>query len=103
MKKVKKGEAVRFPGSIVVKNIMSASVTPSPEGFYSRLAYWEEVTGEKAGKCAHEVCEREATEGAMARRAFSSDRSVYVFPACETCARRTEMLYVSSPLAKLPE
>lgn len=85
----------------VMKNVMSASVTPAPEGFSSRLEFWEKSTGLKADRCAHEICDRPATEGAIARRAFSSDNKVYVFPACETCARRTEMLYVDGPLAIL--
>ena len=87
----------------IVKNIMSASVTPPPAGYESRRAYWEEKSGLKADRCAHEVCDRPATEGAMARRAFSSDRNIYIFPACETCARRTEMLYVTPPLVILED
>lgn len=87
---------------MLMKNVMSAAVIPAPEGYGSRLEYWEKATGRKAGKCAHEICTREATEGAIAMRAFSSDRTRYVYPACETCARRTEMLYVASPLAPLP-
>ena len=88
--------------TVVVKNVMSGQVTPPPAGYDSRLRYWEMATGRKATKCAHEVCDRVATEGAMARRAFSADARVYVFPACETCARRTEMLYVAGPLVELP-
>lgn len=87
----------------VMKNIMSGQVTPPPAGYRSRLEYWEKAVGQKAGRCCHEVCERPATEGAIARRAFSTDKRIYVFPACETCARRTEMLYVRGPLAELPE
>ncbi len=83
---------------ILVKNVMAASVTPPPAGYVSRLEYWESVTGEKASKCAHEVCERPATEAGIATRVFSADRTRYVYPACETCARRTEMLYISGPL-----
>ena len=89
--------------TVVVKNIMSGQVTPPPAGYSSRLEYWEKATGLKGAKCAHEVCDREATEGAMARWAFSTDKRIYVFPACETCARRTEMLYVAGPLVELPE
>lgn len=88
-------------GTILLKNVMAASVTPAPEGYASRLAYWEHHTGQRAMKCAHEVCGRPATEGAIATRAFSSDKTRYVFPACETCARRTEMLYVSGPLVTI--
>lgn len=80
---------------------MSSSVLPPPEGYSSRLEYWEKHTGLIAGKCAHEICEREATEGALARRALSTDKTLYIYPACETCARRTEMLYVNQPLAPL--
>ncbi len=87
--------------NMLVKNVMSSSVMPPPEGYSSRLEYWEKQTGLKAGKCAHEICSRPATEGAIARRAFSADGTLYVYPACETCARRTEMLYVSTPLATL--
>ncbi len=86
----------------LLKNVMSAAVIPPPEGFENRLQYWEAATGMKAAKCAHEICDREATEGAIAVKAFSSDRTRYVFPACETCARRTEMLYVAGPLALYP-
>lgn len=86
---------------ILLKNVMAASVTPPPAGYASRLQYWEEATGQKAAKCAHEACDRPATEGAMATRAFSTDRTRYVYPACETCARRTEMLYVAGPLATI--
>lgn len=86
----------------LLKNVMSAAVIPPPAGFSSRLEYWEHITGRKAEKCAHEICDRQATEGAIAVKAFSSDRTRYVFPACETCARRTEMLYVAGPLASLP-
>lgn len=89
--------------TVVVKNVMSGQVTPPPAGYVSRLEYWEMATGHKGAKCAHEVCDRVATEGAMARRAFSADKRIYVFPACETCARRTEMLYVAGPLVELPE
>lgn len=85
----------------LLKNVMSASVLPSPEGYTSRLGYWEHVAGRKADRCAHEICQRKATEGAIATRAFSSDSRRYVYPACETCARRTEMLYVEGPLAPL--
>lgn len=85
----------------IVKNIMSGQVTPPPEGYASRLEYWEHATGKKNVECAHEVCNRPATEGAVARLAFSSDSAIYVFPACETCARRTEMLYVNGPLVAL--
>ncbi len=87
----------------VMKNIMSGQVTPPPAGYSSRLEYWEKAVGRKADKCSHEVCERPATEGAIARRAFSTDKRIYVFPACETCARRTEMLYVRGPLAELSD
>ncbi len=86
----------------LMKNVMSTAVIPPPEGYADRLEYWEEVTGKKAEKCAHEICNRPATEGAIAMRAFSSDRNRYVYPACETCARRTEMLYIFGPLAPLP-
>ncbi|MBD5279279.1 MAG: hypothetical protein HDS35_01875 [Bacteroides sp.] len=85
----------------LMKNVMSASVMPAPEGFSSRLDYWEIKTGRKAEKCAHEICNRPATEGAIATKAFSTDRTRYVYPACETCARRTEMLYIVSPLVPL--
>lgn len=80
---------------------MSTSVTPPPDGYSTRLEYWEKHTGLKAGKCAHEICNRQATEGAIARRAFSTDKTLYVYPACETCARRTEMLYINGPFATL--
>ena len=85
-----------------MKNVMSASVMPAPQGYASRLEYWEATTGRTADKCAHEICSRPATEGAIATKAFSSDRTPYVYPACETCARRTEMLYITSPFAPLP-
>lgn len=84
-----------------MKNVMSGQVTPPPEGYASRLEYWEKETGLKAGECSHETCHRPATEGAVGTRAFSTDKIVYVYPACETCARRTEMLYVSGPFATL--
>lgn len=87
--------------TVVLKNVMSASVSPPPDGYSSRLQYWETITERKAEKCAHEICNRPATEGAIARRAFSSDKTAYIFPACETCARRTEMLYVKGPLVSL--
>ena len=87
--------------TVVVKNVMSSSVTAPPEGYDSRLSYWEKHSGIKPTVCAHEVCARPATEGAMAVRAFSADRRRYVFPACETCARRTEMLYVKGPLVSV--
>lgn len=93
---------MKMEDKVLVKNVMSSSIIPPPEGYGSRLEYWEAVTGRKAGKCAHEICPRQATEGAIAVKAFSSDTSRYIFPACETCARRTEMLYVASPLAPLP-
>lgn len=86
----------------LLKNVMSAAVIPPPDGFENRLSYWEATTGIKADKCAHEICDRQATEGAIAVKAFSSDRTHYLFPACETCARRTEMLYVVGPLTQLP-
>ncbi len=86
---------------VILKNIMSTSVSPPPSGFTTRLQFWEKATGRKAEKCAHEICNRPATEGAISRRAFSSDKTAYVFPACETCARRTEMLYVKGPLVPL--
>ncbi len=86
----------------LLKNVMSTAVLPAPVGFSSRLEYWEHVTGRKADKCAHEICQRSATEGAVAVRAFSTDKSKFVFPACDTCARRTEMLYVTGPLAPYP-
>lgn len=88
--------------TVLMKNVMGASVSGAPEGFSSRLEYWEKATGRKAGSCAHEICNRPATEGAIATRALSSDRRLYVFPSCETCARRTEMLYVNDPLVPLP-
>ncbi len=83
----------------LMKNDMSAPVTAPPAGFRDRLEYWSAITGEQPGECAHEVCHRKATEGALARMAFSTDRRQFIFPACETCARRTEMLYVKGPLA----
>ena len=86
---------------MVMKNVMSASVLPAPEGYESRLDCWERITGRKAGKCAHEICNRPATHGALAVRAFSTDTARYIFPACETCARRSEMLYVHGPLVKM--
>ncbi|MDE7161075.1 MAG: hypothetical protein K2O24_09605 [Muribaculaceae bacterium] len=89
------------PG-ILVKNLMTAAVTPPPAGYASRLEYWVRHTGIGEPKCAHEVCDRAATEGAMARLAFSMDKTVYIFPACETCARRTEMLYISGPIIPVP-
>lgn len=89
------------PAIFIMKNVMSAAVTPPPAGYSSRLSYWEAATGQLAGKCAHEICTRPATEGTIARRAFSTDRREYVYPACETCARRTEMLYVSAPIVEL--
>ncbi len=93
---------VIFEGKIaLVKNVMSSSVMPPPPGFATRLGYWEAATGIRHPKCAHEICEREATHGAIATLAFSSDRRHYVFPACETCARRTEMLYVKGPLVMI--
>lgn len=87
----------------VVKNVMSSQVTPPPAGYSSRLEYWETATGRQATECAHEVCHRPATEGAVARRGFSVDPTAYVFPACETCARRTEMLYVEGPLVEIQD
>lgn len=86
----------------LIKNLMATAVTPPPEGFADRLAYWRTNTGIDHPKCAHEVCCRPATEGAIGRRAFSPDTTLYVYPACETCARRTEMLYVTGPLIPLP-
>ena len=87
--------------TILMKNVMSAAVTPPPASYDSRLAYWEAASGNKADKCAHEICHRKATEGAIAVKAFSRDKTCYVFPACETCARRTEMLYVEGPIVEL--
>lgn len=86
---------------VLVKNVMSSSVMPPPQGHSTFLDYWEKTTGISGSRCAHEICDREATHGAVATLAFSSDRRRYVFPACETCARRTEMLYVKGPLAIL--
>ncbi len=85
---------------ILVKNVMATAVTPPPAGYASRLEYWTRHTGIEHPRCAHEVCTRPATEGALARRAFSTDRAVYVYPACETCARRTEMLYIAGPIVE---
>lgn len=85
----------------LLKNIMRGQVAGAPAGYSSRLEYWEKASGIEAGECAHEACRRPATEGAIATRAFSTDKTMYVFPACETCARRTEMLYVKGPLARL--
>lgn len=85
----------------LLKNIMRGQVTGAPVGYSSRLEYWEKASERKAAECAHEACQRTATEGAVATRAFSSDKNIYVFPACETCARRTEMLYVKGPLVRL--
>lgn len=89
-------------GMRLMKNVMATAVTPPPAGYDSRLAYWEAVTGLRAGECAHEVCRRPATEGAIAIAAFSADRRRYIYPACETCARRTEMLYIAGPTVTLP-
>ncbi len=86
---------------VLMKNDMSASVTPPPVDFSSRLEYWESATGVRNPRCAHEICTRPATHGAIARRAFSSDKTRYVFPACETCVRRTEMLYVRGPIVEI--
>ena len=88
--------------TVVVKNVMATFASEAPEGFSSLLEYWEKTTGRKATECAHEICHRPATQGAIATRAFSSDKTRYVYPACETCARRTEMLYVKDPFAPLP-
>ncbi len=88
---------------ILIKNVMSASVLPSPAGYSNRLEYWSAITGLHPGKCAHEICDRPATEGAIAVKAFSTDRTRYVFPACETCARRTEMLYITGPVVPLSD
>lgn len=82
---------------LLVKNVMSASVL-NPT---SRLDYWKEATGDMNPVCAHEICSRPATHGGIAVRAFSSDRRRFVYPACETCVRRTEMLYVSGPFVEL--
>lgn len=79
---------------VLLKNIMSASV----EGYATRLDDWKRATGIDHPECAHEICGRPATHGAMAIRAFSADRKRYIYPACETCVRRTEMLYVKGPL-----
>lgn len=89
--------------AILMKNVMSASVTPPPAGYASRLEYWEAATGLKAEGCAHEICHMKATEGAIVVKAFSRDKTRYVFPACETCARRTEMLYVNTPIVELKD
>ena len=98
-----KDKCIAEDSTLVMKNVMRASVMPSPEGYSSRLEYWEKHAGRRAGKCAHEICERPATEGAVATRAFSADHTRYIFPACETCGRRTEMLYIHGPLVVLPE
>lgn len=87
--------------TVVVKNVMGAFELGEPAKADKRLSYWEKSTGQKAGKCAHEICCRPATSEAVATIAFSSDKRKYVYPACETCARRTEMLYVKGPLAPL--
>lgn len=84
---------------VLMKNVMSASV----EGYASRLDYWKSATGMDNPECAHEICNRPATHGALATRAFSSDRRRYIYPACETCVRRTEMLYVKGPLVAINE
>ncbi len=95
-------EATGDGSTVVVKNVMATFACEAPEGYSSMLEYWEKTTGRKAPECAHEICHRQATEGAIATRAFSTDKTRYVFPACETCARRTEMLYVKEPLVPLP-
>ncbi|MDE6680642.1 MAG: hypothetical protein K2J92_04740 [Muribaculaceae bacterium] len=89
-------------GSVaVVKNIMGVYALGDTGERDSRLDLWENVTGRPAVECAHEICHRPATRAAVAVRAFSTDRTRYLYPACETCARRTEMLYVAGPLVAL--
>ncbi len=97
-----KPETIGDGATVIVKNVMAAFSYNAPDGSSSLLEYWEKASGRKATECAHEICNRQATEGAIATRAFSADKSRYVFPACETCARRTEMLYVKGPLVPLP-
>lgn len=86
---------------VLVKNDMRAFCLPAPAGFETLLAYWEHETGSRAVECAHEACHRPATQGGVATKAFSTDRRRMVYPCCETCARRTEMLYVKGPFAYL--
>lgn len=86
---------------VLVKNDMRAFCLPAPAGFETLLTYWEHETGSRAVECAHEACHRPATQGGVATTAFSTDRRRMVYPCCETCARRTEMLYVKGPFAYL--
>ncbi|MDE5887102.1 MAG: hypothetical protein K2G90_06315 [Muribaculaceae bacterium] len=91
------GEVIESGKILLVKNVMSASVLDPRR----RLDYWKEATGVSNPVCAHEICNRPATHGGIAVRAFSRDRQKLVYPACETCVRRTEMLYVSGPFVEL--
>ena len=98
-----KSDIVAEGATVVVKNVMRPSGLGEPEAPDKMLRLWEMATGRKAEECAHEVCHRPATHAAIAVRAFSSDKTRYMYPACETCARRTEMLYVEGPLLALGE
>ena len=64
--------------TVVVKNVMGAFELGEPAKADKRLSYWEKSTGQKAGKCAHEICCRPATSGAVATIAFSSDKEICV-------------------------
>lgn len=82
---------------------MGAPLMPPPAGYSDWLDVWQRSVGKKNVKCAHEICNRDATHGALATRAFSSDKTAYIYPACETCRRRTEMLYVDGPLVPVSD
>lgn len=90
-------------GITVVKNIMGAYALGDADGRDARLILWESATGRPAVECAHEICHRPATRAAIAVKAFSTDHAHYLYPACETCARRTEMLYVKGSLVPVDE
>ncbi len=90
-------------GIIVVKNIMGAYALGDTGERDARLLLWECATGRPAVECAHEICPRPATRAALAVRAFSTDHTHYIYPACDICARRTEMLYVNGPLVPVDD
>ena len=90
-------------GITVVKNVMGNYALGDTGERDKRLILWETATGRPAVECAHEICHRPATRAAVAMRAFSTDHTHYIYPACEICARRTEMLYVKGPLVPTDE
>ena len=88
---------------MLVKNVNGSSRYSAPSGYNSWLDYWNAHANHNAYRCgATDFHHWGDLVGAHVQKAYSTDKSWYIVPLCNSCNQRTDIFDVDEELVPVP-